>query len=105
MWRRSSSERRRSDVMPKRLKWAPSSKRPCAASAIKNSTKPSPHLVHQVVREFSDRIVFRRPSAWRRNEVARATSVGTTSRRCLLYTSDAADDLLCVDLGGRRIIK
>ena len=27
------------------------------------------------------------------------------SRLCLLYTSDAADDLLCVDLGGRRIIK
>src|SRR5450756_2351784 len=24
---------------------------------------------------------------------------------CLLYTSDAADDLLCVDLGGRRISK
>jgi len=24
---------------------------------------------------------------------------------CLLYHSDAADDLLCVDLGGRRIIK
>ena len=24
---------------------------------------------------------------------------------CLLYTSDAADDLLCVDLGGRRIIE
>ena len=23
---------------------------------------------------------------------------------CLLYTSDAADDLLCVDLVGRRII-
>src|SRR5680860_1880597 len=31
----------------------------------------------------------------------------TDSRQwaCLLYTSDAADDLLCVDLGGRRIIK
>ena len=27
------------------------------------------------------------------------------ARVCLLYTSDAADDLLCVDLGGRRIIK
>ena len=27
------------------------------------------------------------------------------SHACLLYTSDAADDLLCVDLGGRRIIK
>ena len=26
-------------------------------------------------------------------------------RDCLLYTSDAADDLLCVDLGGRRNIK
>ena len=24
---------------------------------------------------------------------------------CLLYTSDAADDLLCVDLGGGRIIQ
>ncbi len=24
---------------------------------------------------------------------------------CYLYTSDAADDLLCVGLGGRRIIK
>ena len=24
---------------------------------------------------------------------------------CLLYTSDAADDLLCIHLGGRRIIK
>ena len=24
---------------------------------------------------------------------------------CLLYTSDAADELLCVDLGGRRLIK
>src|SRR5450756_1552768 len=27
------------------------------------------------------------------------------SRNCLLYTSDAADDLLCVDLGGRRIMQ
>ena len=26
-------------------------------------------------------------------------------KTCLLYTSDAADDLPCVDLGGRRIIK
>ena len=33
-------------------------------------------------------------------------SVTATPRNgCLLYTSDAADDLLCVDLGGRRIIK
>ena len=29
----------------------------------------------------------------------------TNAYTCLLYTSDAADDLPCVDLGGRRIIK
>ena len=27
------------------------------------------------------------------------------TKSCLLYTSDAADDMQCVDLGGRRIIK
>src|SRR5665809_14807 len=31
--------------------------------------------------------------------------LGGRGKDCLLYTSDAADDLLCVDLGGRRIIK
>ena len=31
--------------------------------------------------------------------------MGMMGELCLLYTSDAADDLLCVDLGGRRIIK
>src|SRR5450756_3111123 len=34
----------------------------------------------------------------------RPSSVRELLRACLLYTSDAADDLLCVDLGGRRII-
>ena len=32
-------------------------------------------------------------------------SPGDAVRACLLYTSDAADDLPCVDLGGRRNIK
>ena len=32
-------------------------------------------------------------------------NLGELYKVCLLYTSDAADDLLCVDLGGRRIIK
>ena len=39
---------------------------------------------------------------------AQAQQAETTALQnwhCLLYTSDAADDLLCVDLGGRRIIK
>ena len=31
--------------------------------------------------------------------------LGGSDIPCLLYTSDAADDLLCVDLGGRRSIK
>ena len=30
---------------------------------------------------------------------------GHLIHHCLLYTSDAADDMQCVDLGGRRIIK
>ena len=30
--------------------------------------------------------------------------IGARYRACLWYTSDAADDLLCVDLAGRRII-
>ena len=33
------------------------------------------------------------------------TKEGKTIDICLLYTSDAADDMQCVDLGGRRIIK
>eukprot|EP00657_Telonema_sp_P-1_P006389 TRINITY_DN24910_c0_g1_i1.p1 TRINITY_DN24910_c0_g1~~TRINITY_DN24910_c0_g1_i1.p1 ORF type:complete len:143 (-),score=55.82 TRINITY_DN24910_c0_g1_i1:12-440(-) len=36
---------------------------------------------------------------------ARSVSTHSDPNRCLLYTSDAADDLLCVDLGGRRSIK
>ena len=33
-----------------------------------------------------------------------ASSTAAISTACLLYTSDAADDLTRVDLGGRRII-
>ena len=39
-------------------------------------------------------------TSYDRNE---CSSVQLTA--CLLYTSDAADDTPCVDLGGRRIIK
>ena len=38
-------------------------------------------------------------------EQRRAPDGGAGVGACLLYTSDAADDLLCVDLGGRRNIK
>src|SRR5450756_693302 len=40
---------------------------------------------------------------WRATDVA--GNFSECIQTCLLYTSDAADDLLCVDLGGRRIIK
>ena len=38
-------------------------------------------------------------------ECAASGPARTRYQACLLYTSDAADDLLCVDLGGRRIIQ
>src|SRR5450756_1393093 len=47
------------------------------------------------------------PSRTMRMSQLAAEVVNSRSRlthTCLLYTSDAADDLLCVDLGGRRII-
>ena len=51
------------------------------------------HIKYQVVLN-----VLTESTAWQgtyRSEVS----------TCLLYTSDAADDMQCVDLGGRRIIK
>ena len=43
------------------------------------------------------------PYRWLENDTSAATTAWVEA--CLLYTSDAADDLLCVDLGGRGIIK
>src|SRR5450756_3145353 len=57
---------------------------------------------------------LRGPTGWvpkdkgrgRRGSTPRGAPVALPqAKACLLYTSDAADDLLCVDLGGRRIIK
>ena len=39
------------------------------------------------------------------NESIPNITVGAGYTRCLLYTSDAADERSSVDLGGRRIIK
>ena len=43
------------------------------------------------------------PKSWSKSAGKRSTAA--ISRRCLLYTSDAADERSSVDLGGRRIIK
>src|SRR5450756_2913799 len=42
---------------------------------------------------------------WSRRSRMPTATMRISVNTCLLYTSDAADDLLCVDLGGRRIIK
>eukprot|EP00831_Metopus_contortus_P005963 TRINITY_DN12247_c0_g1_i4.p1 TRINITY_DN12247_c0_g1~~TRINITY_DN12247_c0_g1_i4.p1 ORF type:complete len:113 (+),score=15.99 TRINITY_DN12247_c0_g1_i4:156-494(+) len=43
---------------------------------------------------------------WSKNpDVLKCEIQFSTYHICLLYTSDAADDTPCVDLGGRRIIK
>ena len=39
---------------------------------------------------------------WEQGSIGCMTTI--QDKGCLLYTSDAADDMQCVDLGGRRII-
>src|SRR5659263_364103 len=52
------------------------------------------------------RPLLRGPRLWEaRRPYPRISAQRCILGDCLLYTSDAADDLLCVDLGGRRIIK
>src|SRR5450756_3048765 len=67
-----------------------------------------PLSAHQAAVSSSGRCQRYLPPAWgaridRSTMSFASTMAGNMS--CLLYTSDAADDLLCVDLGGRRIIK
>src|SRR5450756_3094177 len=87
---------------------------PWPVSATFMSTAPSPTEQESVTVPpgavysiaLSRRLV--RTSSSRSGSVLSVTAEAGVSRRrltCLLYTSDAADDLLCVDLGGRRIIK
>ena len=59
------------------------------------------YLSFQQLESQAARLRWRSQGAFHVPLVMRAPSAGG----CLLYTSDAADDLLCVDLGGRRIIK
>src|SRR5450756_2455161 len=92
-------------------------------SALRNCTAPADQVASSAVRKVSSpgrRSHRARTSRAaqvnaRRRRLMRADNstsgaAGIAQRRrmrytCLLYTSDAADDLLCVDLGGRRIIK
>ena len=58
---------------------------------------PSSHLTNQIHYDMTDLL-----KVWILCHYSRIVYL---VEPCLLYTSDAADDLLCVDLGGRRIIK
>src|SRR5450756_2697493 len=73
------------------------------------STDPSDHGVGEPVRRRGrlPRLAAAPGMADGRRPRRRLCLAGPVegSLRCLLYTSGAADDLLCVDLGGRRIIK
>ena len=61
---------------------------------IRDRGRAAHHAVGNRTRSAEEGEGFRLPRA-----------AGQPGEGCLLYTSDAADDLLCVDLGGRRIIK
>src|SRR5680860_309258 len=91
---------------------------PKPASAATNSITPNgvsgfptlnPRAIDGMSRRPAEMIVQLRPPNLGTRKVYGNRRVAPTrlgiEMSCLLYTSDAADDLLCVDLGGRRIIK
>ncbi|GAB5844820.1 hypothetical protein JMUB7538_27030 [Staphylococcus aureus] len=51
------------------------------------------------------KVEFTTPEGYTPTTVTSGSDIEKDSNGCLLYTSDAADDSLRVDLGGRRIIK
>eukprot|EP00657_Telonema_sp_P-1_P000661 TRINITY_DN11288_c0_g1_i1.p1 TRINITY_DN11288_c0_g1~~TRINITY_DN11288_c0_g1_i1.p1 ORF type:complete len:121 (+),score=38.58 TRINITY_DN11288_c0_g1_i1:125-487(+) len=78
----------------------PSYKRPHGEGDLGPSTKRG--------RDGMTRVTLRCPSIAAGGVIGKGGSIIAALRNetgCLLYTSDAADDLLCVDLGGRRSIK
>eukprot|EP00831_Metopus_contortus_P046993 TRINITY_DN37802_c0_g1_i1.p1 TRINITY_DN37802_c0_g1~~TRINITY_DN37802_c0_g1_i1.p1 ORF type:complete len:156 (-),score=19.25 TRINITY_DN37802_c0_g1_i1:10-477(-) len=66
------------------------------------------HYLHQ--KPFRDVVKHPIPSRFDKESLINTIedineSINIIIHACLLYTSDAADDTPCVDLGGRRIIK
>src|SRR5665811_1634112 len=60
---------------------------------------PKPPAVAESIVDFLEH------SAGNPGRSGHALAIAAQTAVCLLYTSDAADDLTRVDLGGRRIIK
>ena len=82
--------------------------------------------VREKIRSIAEELGYQQPSAARKSQNQKSYNIGiliserfldkyesfywqmyqaVATRACLLYTSDAADDTPCVDIGGRRIIK
>src|SRR5680860_600717 len=72
--------------------WTKPNQCPCPGAHTRRTFGRSPA-------PYSDPCLYCAPTSKRYKDAR------TWACTCLLYTSDAADDLLCVDLGGRRIIK
>src|SRR5665811_1092228 len=83
---------------------------PCVAPSISSVSSDRPsrtsrhdaHVPHGVAVGWSE-VLQLMAAARRRAVVVLPTPRGPEKRYCLLYTSDAADDLTRVDIGGRRI--
>eukprot|EP00831_Metopus_contortus_P042758 TRINITY_DN34115_c0_g1_i1.p1 TRINITY_DN34115_c0_g1~~TRINITY_DN34115_c0_g1_i1.p1 ORF type:complete len:140 (+),score=48.60 TRINITY_DN34115_c0_g1_i1:96-515(+) len=76
---------------------------------VQNSASWEFENVHQVFHALSQRKspleLLKRQMENQEARFLREEGDNTRCKNCLLYTSDAADDTPCVDLGGRRIIK
>eukprot|EP00658_Telonema_sp_P-2_P009323 TRINITY_DN13496_c0_g1_i2.p1 TRINITY_DN13496_c0_g1~~TRINITY_DN13496_c0_g1_i2.p1 ORF type:complete len:179 (-),score=36.83 TRINITY_DN13496_c0_g1_i2:61-597(-) len=68
--------------------------------ALQHSRTLREHIHHSRMRLHRKEMLHRKESGGSRNRRR-----GSGGSRCLLYTSDAADEEDSVDLGGRRIIK
>src|SRR5665213_3698810 len=74
-------------------------------SAESNARFLADYAARPGVTKLPDGLMYRVIKSGTGPAVQKNSDVATVFYNCLLYTSDAADDLLCVDLGGRRIIK
>ena len=68
-------------------------------------TKTIPHILTVFLLAFAGSLDAAALSMEGTAAIETFDSGGALATLCLLYTSDAADDPLCVDLGGRRLIK
>src|SRR5665811_2623848 len=82
---------------------------PCSEHALQHAPQHAPQHAHETLVEYptptsSNLQRLRRPHSQASTKTATHCSWPQWNS-CLLYTSDAADDLTRVDLGGCRIIK